>query len=86
MAHPCLSCGSECYCHGDIDDVIVSHTPNGCTGCGCEDDEDDEWEEYEKEWREEQRAEYASTCRCGAWQFDSKGNVVHVADCCCGAE
>ncbi len=36
MAHPCFSCGSECYCHGDIDDVIVSHTPSNCDGCGCE--------------------------------------------------
>lgn len=45
MAHPCFQCGGECYCHGDIDDAIVSKTPNGCDGCGCEDfffpDDDD---------------------------------------------
>lgn len=43
MAHPCFSCGSECYCSGDIDDVIVSHTPMSCTKCDwCNEvDEDD---------------------------------------------
>jgi hypothetical protein len=40
MAHPCFSCGSECYCHGDIDDTITSHTPKNCDSCGCEDDRD----------------------------------------------
>jgi hypothetical protein len=35
MAHPCCSCGSECYCNGDIDDVIVSKTPSNCETCGC---------------------------------------------------
>lgn len=51
MAHPCFECGGECYCHGDIDDVIVSKTPPNCEGCGCkgwlnedelDDDEEDE--------------------------------------------
>ena len=37
MAHECFSCGSECYCSGDIDDCIVSLTPSKCKGCGCED-------------------------------------------------
>lgn len=52
MAHPCFSCGSECYCHGDIDDVIVSHTPPDCDGCGCDDfdhvfdDDDDDESEF----------------------------------------
>lgn len=36
MAHPCFSCGSECYCNGSWDDVIVDHTPKNCEGCGCE--------------------------------------------------
>lgn len=40
MAHPCFSCGSECYCHGDIDDIIVSKTPANCDSCGCANDED----------------------------------------------
>lgn len=45
MAHSCFECGSECFCHGDIDDVIVSKTPGNCEGCGCMDDEkiNDEW-------------------------------------------
>lgn len=54
MAHACFYCGGECYCHGDIDDVVVSNTPSNCDGCGCgysdddwrdddyDDDEDDE--------------------------------------------
>lgn len=42
MAHPCINCGSECYCCGDIDDAIVSRTPRKCEGCGCEDDRNDD--------------------------------------------
>lgn len=37
MAHPCFSCGSECDCSGDWDDVIVGKTPMSCEGCGCDD-------------------------------------------------
>jgi hypothetical protein len=49
MAHPCFECGSECYCHGDIDDAVVSRTPKNCSGCGCDsrdnwDDDDDIYE------------------------------------------
>jgi hypothetical protein len=47
MAHPCIHCGSECYCHGDIDDVIVSKTPKNCEGCGCDDLE--EWDDIDDE-------------------------------------
>lgn len=36
MAHPCIECGGECYCHGDIDDCIVCKTPANCESCGCE--------------------------------------------------
>ncbi len=35
MAHECCSCGGDCYCHGDIDDCIVSLTPTDCRTCGC---------------------------------------------------
>lgn len=46
MAHPCIICGSDCYCHGDIDDIIVSKTPKGCEGCGCEEfAENQGWDE-----------------------------------------
>lgn len=52
MAHPCIFCGSECYCHGDIDDVIVSKTPKNCDGCGCEEfAEDQGWNE--DDWDDE---------------------------------
>jgi len=52
MAHECCSCGSDCYCHGDIDDTVVSKTPDNCSNCGCDtlwagdefDDDDDEEE------------------------------------------
>jgi hypothetical protein len=47
MAHPCFECGSECYCHGDIDDAIVSKTPGNCIGCGCDSSEDDQDSEYD---------------------------------------
>lgn len=36
MAHPCLFCGSECYCNGSEDDAVVDKTPKNCTGCGHE--------------------------------------------------
>lgn len=60
MAHPCWSCMGDCYCHGDIDDIICSHTPANCDGCGSglcdriEGDEDDwdadeEWDDYDDE-------------------------------------
>lgn len=46
MAHPCCICGSECYCSGDLDDVIVSKTPKSCEGCGCEEfAEDQGWDD-----------------------------------------
>jgi hypothetical protein len=52
MAHPCCICGSECYCSGSLDDVIVDKTPKGCEGCGCQDfakdqgwDTDDDYDE-----------------------------------------
>jgi hypothetical protein len=55
MAHPCIYCGSECYCNGDIDDIIVSKTPKQCEGCGCQDDIgiddlDEGWFEDDEEW------------------------------------
>ena len=50
MAHPCISCGSECYCSGDIDDIIVSHTPMSCVGCDwCGDVDDDYFHDYEED-------------------------------------
>jgi hypothetical protein len=55
MAHPCIYCDSECYCSGDIDDIIVSKTPKRCEGCGCEEfaedqgwNEDDDFDDYDQ--------------------------------------
>jgi hypothetical protein len=42
MAHPCILCGSECDCNGDLDDVIISKTPKSCEGCGCEEFAEDQ--------------------------------------------
>jgi hypothetical protein len=44
-------------------------------------DDLDDWEER----RQEELHERACNCTCGAWQ-NIKGQTVHVADCCCGAE
>jgi hypothetical protein len=62
-----------------------------CNNCGeCLDDDDYEDAEDYRDRMEEQRfeelAERAALCKCGAWQFAKNGEVVHVADCCCGAE
>ncbi len=52
-----------------------------------EEDEDKEWDQDEEdEKRYEEDAERAATCVCDAWQFNSKGMPIHVADCYCGAE
>lgn len=49
--------------------------------------DDEEWDEDdEEERRYEEECEIAATCTCGAWQFNSKGQPVHIADCYCGAE
>jgi uncharacterized Zn finger protein (UPF0148 family) len=61
-----------------------------CNNCGedfsYEDFDEDDWREEMEERRQEELAERAALCKCGAWQFAKNGSVVHVADCCCGAE
>ena len=44
MAHSCPECGSQCYCNGDIDDILLEGTDEeeACTCCSGGDDEDDE--------------------------------------------
>lgn len=46
-----------------------------------EDDEDDI-----EERRENERYEMALNCSCGAWIIGKSGNILHCADCICGAE
>lgn len=49
--------------------------------------EDELWyDEDEIDSEEEEKYERASNCTCGAWIITERGNVHHVADCCCGAE
>lgn len=54
------------------------------------DEEDDGWydddEDDIEERRENERAEIAYNCKCGAWVFGKDGRVYHVADCVCGAD
>lgn len=59
--------------------------------CDCDDDwekefDEDMWREEREEKEYEEMAERAANCKCGAWQFAKDGSVIHVADCCCGAE
>lgn len=59
--------------------------------CDCDDEweddyDEDDWREEMEERKAEELAERAANCKCGAWQFAKDGSVVHVADCCCGAE
>ena len=47
MAHSCPDCDQVCYCGGDIDDIVLSGTPeeHACTHCVDEGDgvlDDDE--------------------------------------------
>ena len=58
-----------------------------CPPCEASFDKDDSFDEdYYIEQRENELAERAAMCKCGAWQFAKDGTVIHVADCCCGAE
>lgn len=46
--------------------------------------EDEQEEIEENKWL--QNAEIANDCKCGALGFDEKtGDLIMVADCCCGA-
>jgi hypothetical protein len=48
---------------------------------------DDEDEDDLIDRRENELAERAWSCTCGAWTFNTdKTKVLHVADCICGAE
>ena len=79
VSRSCIDCGH------------TYKTSSGSLYCPyCEDEYEREDEEDYRERMEEQRleelAERAALCKCGAWQFAKDGSVVHVADCCCGAE
>ena len=53
-----------------------------------DEDYDDDYYDDDYYWEriEEELQERAYNCTCGAWQITKSGEVVHVADCCCGAE
>jgi hypothetical protein len=51
----------------------------------CFDEDDDEDDILER--RENESFERALSCSCGAWILSQdKTNVLHVADCICGAD
>ena len=49
MAHECPECGLPCYCHGDIDDILLPNETreNMCDHCPITFDGDGEWEAEE---------------------------------------
>lgn len=59
-----------------------------CPRCEDEDWDDDDGrdDDFYQEQRERELEERAANCDCGAWQMTKNGEVIHVADCCCGAE
>ena len=53
----------------------------------CEYGEDDgKDEDFYREQHEREMEERVWNCTCGAWQQTANGTIIHVADCCCGAE
>ena len=53
-----------------------------------EQDEDDDWED-DRDYDDEDDFDEHDTrynCKCGAWIVGNSGQLLHVADCCCGAE
>lgn len=44
MAHTCPDCGCTCYCHGDIDDIILDNDKdvNACEHCVGQDNSEDD--------------------------------------------
>ena len=75
----CVSCGEQFM--GEQKAIF-------CPYCESEEFEDDDGrdEDFYQEQRERELEERASNCSCGAWQMAKNGEVIHVADCCCGAE
>jgi uncharacterized Zn finger protein (UPF0148 family) len=75
----CVSCGEE----------FLSKYKKAIFCPYCEDEEfedDGRDEDFYQEQREMELGQRAANCKCGAWQMAKNGEVIHVADCCCGAE
>lgn len=48
MAHSCPDCDQVCYCGGDIDDIVLSDTPEERACAHCADPlDDDGWDDDE---------------------------------------
>lgn len=53
MAHDCPGCLSACYCHGDVDDMLMAGTReemlcDHCDGADVDYDDDDYWSDLER--------------------------------------
>jgi len=50
MAHTCPECGSQCYCNGDIDDLLLDNDEDveACTCC-VDDYSDADDDDYDPE-------------------------------------
>jgi len=60
-----------------------------CNNCNCFNYPDDEPEldDDEIEDMEIRRLQQiVGDCTCGAWGVDNSGEIINIADCCCGAE
>lgn len=89
--HCCERCNGSAPCEG----LMAGGFCDDVCFCGSETDEyneyddeqytDEEWQEFLEESEKEELNELAANCKCGAWQFKN-GNVIHVADCVCGAQ
>ena len=76
LTYTCVLCGDEFS--SKVKEVFCP---------ACEDDEDNgKDEDFYHEQHESRMELRAASCECGAWQMTKTGEVVHVADCCCGAE
>jgi hypothetical protein len=74
----CIECGIEL--------TIRDQSSMCCKACRYGNEDEDDYYERQQEEKENELAERATSCDCGAWQFANDGSVIHVADCCCGAE
>lgn len=81
------------------ENFVKPHVSGTCFYCGdaleedehgicrhCDEEDDGKDEDFYEKQRERELEERAACCTCGAWQMTDNGQVIHVADCCCGAE
>lgn len=82
VSRSCFECG---YTYKTYDHENKYHL---CPSCEDRIDNEDTEDFYERqmEQKQEELAIRALSCKCGAWQLTKDNSVIHIADCCCGAE